>query len=86
MNPVSYDCLLLANRPIAEGSALGVVELVGHDLLDFLGQTFLQSLGDLGVAGCVGDFASVLVAAGVVDGVGELVFDGLGGLVGSVSL
>jgi hypothetical protein len=62
------------------------VDLVGHNLLDFFGQTFLQSLGNLGVAGCVGDFAGVLVAAGVVDGVGELVFDGLGGLVVSVSL
>ena len=80
MNPVPHDCLLLANRPIAEGSALGVVDLVGHNLLDFLGQALLQSLRDLGVAGCVGDFASVLVAAGVVDGVWELIFDGLGGL------
>jgi hypothetical protein len=53
---------------------------VRNNLLDFLGQPLLQRLGDLGVAGGVADFARVLVAAGVVDGVGELVFDGLGGL------
>jgi hypothetical protein len=47
MNPLPHDCLLLANRPIAERSALGVVELVGHYLLDFLRQALLQSLGHL---------------------------------------
>jgi len=44
---------LLANRSIAESSTLSVVELVRHDLLDFLGEALLQGLGDLGVAGGV---------------------------------
>jgi hypothetical protein len=54
---------------------------VGDDLLDLLGEALLEGLGDLGVAGGVRDLAGLGVAAGVVDGVGELVLDGLGGLV-----
>jgi hypothetical protein len=62
------------------------MELVGHNLLDLLREALLQGLGDLGVAGGVRDLAGLGVAAGVVDGVGELVFDGLGGLwIGDVS-
>jgi hypothetical protein len=57
------------------------VDGVGDDLLDLLGEALLEGLGDLGVAGGVRDLAGLGVAAGVVDGVGELVLDGLGGLV-----
>jgi hypothetical protein len=58
------------------------MNLVRDNLLDLLRQALLQRFGDLGVAGGVADFACVRVAAGVVDGVGELVFDGLGSLRG----
>jgi hypothetical protein len=44
---------LLANRSVAESSALGVVDLVRHDLLDLFREALLQGLGDLGVAGGV---------------------------------
>ena len=53
---------------------------VRHSLLDALGETLLQSLGDDAVAGGVGDLASLLVGAGVVEGVGDLLLDVLGNL------
>lgn len=53
---------------------------VGDNLLDLLRKALLQSLGDLGVASGVGDLASLLVGAGVVKSVGDLLFGGLGNL------
>lgn len=51
----------------------GVVNGVGDGLLNLLGERLLQSLGDLAVSSGMADLASLLVGAGVVDGVGELV-------------
>jgi len=53
---------------------------VRHSLLDALGKTLLQSLGDDAVTGGVGDLASLLVGAGVVEGVRDLLLDVLGDL------
>ena len=43
------------------------MEGVGHNLLNLLGEGLLQRLWDDGGASGVGDFAGVLVGAGVVD-------------------
>jgi len=51
------------------------VESIRHSLLDALRETLLQSLGNDAVAGGVGDLASLLVGAGVVEGVGDLLLD-----------
>lgn len=56
------------------------MDLVRHNLLDLFRQTLLQGFRDLRVARRVAHFTRLRVAAGVVDGVGELVFDGFGGL------
>ena len=61
-------------------STASVVEGVGHSLLDALRETLLQSLGNDAVAGGVGDLASLLVGAGVVERVGDLLLDVLGDL------
>jgi len=57
LNPPNGIGFLLANRSIAESRALGVVQLVGHDLLDLLRQALLQRLRHLGVAGGVRNLA-----------------------------
>jgi len=57
------------------------MNLVRHNLLHLLRQPLLQRLRHLGIARRVADFARLRVAAGVVQGVGEVVFDGFGGLV-----
>ena len=51
------------------------MESIRHSLLDALRETLLQSLGNDAVAGGVGDLASLLVGAGVVEGVGDLLLD-----------
>ena len=51
------------------------MDAVWDHLLDLLGETFLEELGDLGVTSGVGDLAGLLVAAGVVEGVGNLVLN-----------
>ena len=53
---------------------------VGHNLLDLLRETLLQRLRDDGAAGGVGDLAGLLVGAGVVKSVWDLVLDGAGDL------
>ena len=73
MDRIHYP--LLSNRSIGELSTLGVVDSVGKDLLKSLRHTLLHSLGHLGVASGVRDLASLLVAAGVVERVGDLLLD-----------
>ena len=68
---------LLADRSIAELGTLGIVDSVGHDLLDLLWQTLLESLWHNGVTSGVADLSSLLVAAGVVCSVWNLLLDGL---------
>ena len=68
---------LLADRSIAELGTLGIVDSVGHDLLDLLWQTLLKSLWHNGVTSGVADLSSLLVAAGVVCSVWNLLLDGL---------
>lgn len=58
---------------------------VGNNLLDLLREALLQGLGDLGVASGVGDLAGLLVGAGVVKSVGDLLLGGLGDLIDIVS-
>ena len=53
---------------------------VGQDLLELLGDGLLHGVGHLGVAGGVRDLAGLLVAARVMDAVGELVLDAGGDL------
>ena len=53
---------------------------VRHSLLDALGETLLQSLGDNAVTGGVRDLAGLLVGASVVEGVGDLLLNVLGNL------
>ena len=53
---------------------------IRHSLLNALRETLLQSLGDDAVASGVRHLASLLVGAGVVEGVGDLLLDVLGDL------
>jgi hypothetical protein len=53
------------------------VDALRESLLESLGDGLLECLGDLAGAGGVG---LALVAAGVVNGVGEVVLDRLGGV------
>lgn len=66
---------LLSNAPIRELGAARIVERVGDNLLNLLWQSLLQHLRDDGLAGGVRDLARLGVAAGIVDGVWELVLD-----------
>ena len=54
---------------------------VWYSLLNRLGETLLESLGDNGVTSGVGDLAGLLVAACVVEGVGKLLLDSRGNLI-----
>lgn len=56
------------------------MDSVRNDLLYLLWQAFLQRLWDLGVACCMRDFASLLVAFGIVECVWNLVLDTAGNL------
>ena len=61
---------------MSPSQTLGVVDLVRQSLLEGYGCDILHGTRDLGVAGVV----AVARLAGVVDGVGEGVLDGEGGL------
>ena len=59
--PVATTSLLLVHAPIAELRPTGIVNGIRDDLLNLLGQTFLEHLGNDGLAGGVRDLASFLV-------------------------
>ena len=80
INTPILDVSLLVNASIRELRSASVVDGIRHDLLDLLRETLLQRLRNLGVAGGVGDFASLLVAVGVMQGVWNLVLDAAGNL------
>jgi len=69
--------LLLVNATVRELGTAGVVNGVRQDLLKLLRNSLLHRLRHLRIARGVRDLASLLVGASVVDGVGELVLDGL---------
>ena len=58
---------------------------IRHDLFDLLRQTLLKSLRDDRVSRGVGNLAGLLVRAGVVEGIWDLVLDGAGDLCECVS-
>ena len=77
---------LLSHASIRELGPRRIVNRIGHDLLHLLRQALLQHLGHNAAARGVRDLARILVGACVVDGVGELVFDGGGDLFGGVRM
>ena len=82
-HPVSHHHTIISSTTSRRGitySTTSVMKRIRHSLLHALRETRLQSLGDDAVASGVRHLASLLVGAGVVDGVWDLLFDAAWGL------
>lgn len=69
------DC---SGRHASASFGVGRVNALWQSLLEGFGSGFLDGLRDLAGAGGVADLAGLLVAAGVVDAVGDLLLESLG--------